>query len=159
MQHSSPSNSDLADDFELHSKVAQRLLPLPFPPPPPDHSSAFQSQHPPPSPNPAFPSRPPSTEPGQTPGGGSSIGMSGSSRPDAAFAVRSVPCKVILPEGAAILQDLTPPFSMTGESSDAAALLPFLSCLGMLTLGHQRPPDNAPRPPPASPPAPLPSGG
>jgi autophagy-related protein 5 len=40
-----------------------------------------------------------------------------SGKPDSAYAVRSVPMKVILPEGAGIVQEVVPPLSPTGASS------------------------------------------
>ncbi|KAL7412232.1 autophagy protein Apg5-domain-containing protein [Mrakia frigida] len=124
------------NDFDLHSRVSLRLVPLPSPPttinpstnlpyPPslnpldpypstpnssitPNHSFSSQQQsHQPPS-------RPGSTEPG----GQSSIGSGrDANKPDWSLGVRSIPCKVFLPEGAMVVQEVVPPFSATGQPS------------------------------------------
>lgn len=130
-----PASTTLSDDFDLHSRVSLRLVPLPSPPttinpstnlpyPPslnpldpypstpnssitPNHSFSSQQQsHQPPS-------RPGSTEPG----GQSSIGSGrDANKPDWSLGVRSIPCKVFLPEGAMVVQEVVSPFSGSGES-------------------------------------------
>ncbi|CED82721.1 Protein involved in autophagy and nutrient starvation [Phaffia rhodozyma] len=105
-----------ANDFDLHAKVASRILPLPnFSPNSSDHGSSQ-----PPSTHLLAPtsrqhlSRPPSTEPDSTSSGGNSSLASPNGKPDSANAVRSVPIKIHLPEAAGVLQGVVPPSEPNG---------------------------------------------
>lgn len=75
----------LPDDYETHSRFAQKIVPLPLPPP-----RSFDSQT-------------------QAP---ENLGVSG---PESCFAVRCIPLKIYLPDNAPEVQDIVNPLNPQGE--------------------------------------------
>ncbi|KAL7421313.1 autophagy protein 5 [Cryptotrichosporon argae] len=87
------------DDFDLHTRMASRVLPLPLP------------QNPPPAPSPNLPPRPASTEP------------LSSAKPDSVYSVRGLPIKLYLPDNAPVIQEATPPLAPDGKPTTLLAYL------------------------------------
>lgn len=97
----------VSNDFDLHARLATRVVPLPIPVPagtPPTSSGGGSN----------VPSRPPSTEPGATSSG---------PKLESAYAARSLPIKIYLPDGAPAMQHVVPPL---GSDGNPTTLITFL---------------------------------
>ncbi|WWD21432.1 hypothetical protein CI109_105917 [Kwoniella shandongensis] len=88
------------DDYDLYSRMANRILPLPTPATQAPPTSSVSS------------SRPPSTDPG-----GSNV------KPESSYATRATPIKIYLPDNAPVIQEVIPP---TGSDSKPTTLLSVL---------------------------------
>ncbi|KAK8847342.1 hypothetical protein IAR55_005199 [Kwoniella newhampshirensis] len=79
------------DDYDLYSRMANRILPLPTPASQTPTSSVPSS-------------RPPSTDPG-----GSTV------KPESSYATRATPIKIYLPDGSPVIQEVIPPTGSDGK--------------------------------------------
>lgn len=102
----------MIDNFDEFWRIASKIFPVPSLNPPPAPSSVLDP-HP----------RSQSTDPG---------GQS-SSEKDGAYSVRSVPCRLYLPDGP-VLQDLFPPLNELGESKTSCEEISNPRPLPTLTL-------------------------
>jgi len=96
----------VSHDFDLHARMASRIVPLPIP--------ASATTPPTSGTNSGMPSRPPSVEPGATSSG---------PKPESAYAARSLPIKIYLPDGAPAMQHVVPPLGPDGKPTSLIALL------------------------------------
>lgn len=104
-------------DFDLHQRMASRIVPLPIPLPP--GGSTISSGGGGGGGGSGLPSRPPSVEPGQN----SSAANSGA-KLESAYAARSLPLKIYLPDNAPAMQHVVAPIS--AETGKPTTLLQML---------------------------------
>lgn len=103
-------------DFDLHARMAGRLVPLPIPLPPGTTSppvSGFGGTANSSGGTPAALSRPPSTEPGQ----------SREPKLESAYAARSLPIRLYLPDNAPAMQYVVAPLQSDGRPTTLLQLL------------------------------------
>ncbi|KAL1406274.1 autophagy protein 5 [Vanrija albida] len=96
----------VGNDFDLHARMASRVVPLPIPLPPSTQQQSTPS---------GITSRPPSAEPGAT--------SSREPKLESAYAAKSLPIKVYLPDGAPALQFPVPSLGTDGRPTTLLSLL------------------------------------
>lgn len=124
-------------DFELQSRFANKILPLPIAPSIlPTSNSPNPSSSAPQSGDSSLPSRPSSVDPSSS--GASSAGLgSSSNRPESVYAMRAIPIKIYLPDDVPVVQDVVPPLAPDGSPNTLIRVLQ--SSLPLLFPGPDHP--------------------